>query len=400
MKLPFYFAKRYLFGKKSKNVINYISAISVIVIAIVTMALFVVLSVFNGLEGLIVGMYDSFDPDLKITPSTGKTFVPSSLHCDIHKIPGVISYAEVIEEDVLMKYADKQFIGRIKGVSSNFTDITPITNQLTNGEYLINDTVIDYVIVGQGLAYFLSVGLHNADPIHIYAPSRNAKKITAPEKSYKHSYAYPSAVFQTQQEIDNKYFISSIGFARKLLDYTTEVSALEIKVAPGQVDNVKNTLEKALGSNFNVKDRYEQHEFMYKVLKSEKWGIFLIISFILLVASFNIVGSLTMLIIDKKKDIGILKSMGAENSLIKRIFLYEGWMISILGAFFGLALGLIICWLQINFGLLKLSQEGNFIIDSYPVVIQPLDILWVFLVVIVIGFIAAYIPTRSNIFKK
>jgi len=393
--LPLYIAKRYLFGKKSKNVINYISAISVLVVAIVTMALFVALSVFNGLEGLIISMYDSFDADLKITPTAGKVFVPDSRFEILKKNKGVISYSEVLEEDVLLKYGDKQFIGRMKGVSDSYKKTTQLDENIKYGDYMLRDSAVDYMLVGQGLAYSLSIGLQLVEPVHVYAPSRNAKKIAAPEKSYKHTYAYPVAVFQTQQDVDNKYFITSLSFARDLLGYKGEVSAVELSVDSEQVASVKAQIKGILGPGFDVKDRYEQHDFIYKVLKSEKWGIFLIVSFILLIASFNVVGSLTMLIIDKRKDISILQSMGAESKLIKQIFLFEGWMISFLGAVIGLVIGIVLCWLQMQFGLLKLAASGNFVVESYPVEIKTLDILWVFLVVMVIGFLAAYIPVMQ-----
>ena len=396
MMLPFFIAKRYLFGKKSRNVINYISVISVVVVAIVTMALFVVLSVFNGLQGLVKGMYDTFDPDLKITAIEGKVFVPDSRFSEIKKLKGVVSYSEAVEEDVLLKYTDKQFIGRIKGVSKNFKETTNLDGQIIYGQYLLGDSVVSYGLLGQGLSYYLSIGLQTQEPINVYVPSRLAGVMSSPDKAYKQMSVIPVGIFQTQQEIDSRYMVTSLDFTRKLLDYTNkEVSEIELKVNAENASETKDQIRKLLGDKYSVKDREEQHEFVFKVLKSEKWGVFLIVSFILLIASFNVIGSLTMLIIDKKNDIAVLKSMGAGEKLIKRIFLFEGWMISLLGALIGMALGTLICWLQGRYGLLTFSQSGNFVVDAYPVKMMLTDAVNVILVVSFIGFLAAYIPVRQ-----
>lgn len=395
MYLPLFIAKRYLFGKKSRNVINYISVISVVVVAIVTMALFVALSVFNGLQGLVKGMYDSFDPDLKITAVKGKVFVPDARFEKIKHIQGVISYSEAVEEDVLLKYTDKQFIGRIKGVSETYNATNNLEKHLIFGKYLLGDTIVSYGMVGQGLAYYLSIGLQLIEPIHVYIPSRLAGPMAAPDQAYKQLSVFPVGVFQTQQDIDGRYLVTSIEMVRKMLDYTKEVSGIELKVDEDSRNEIKSQIKEIIGTSYLVKDREEQHEFVFKVLKSEKWGVFMIVSFILLIASFNVVGSLTMLIIDKKKDIGILKSMGANDKLIKRIFLFEGWMISLLGAFIGLLLGVFLCWLQSKYGLLAFSQSGSFVVDAYPVTMLWSDGINVLLVVSVIGFIAAYIPVRQ-----
>lgn len=400
MNLPFFIARRYLFGKKSKTVINYISAISVVVIAVVTMALFVILSLFNGLEALILSMYDTFDPDIKIIPTSGKIFIPGENFDRIKYMKGVISYAEVLEEDVLLKHRDKQFIGRIKGVSSTFNGVSDINANIIYGENKLSDTVINYLMMGQGIAYSLSVGMQLTEPVHFYAPRRTDKKMASPENSYSHSLAYPAAVFETQQDIDSKYVLSSMRFARSLLHFKREISAVELKISKDNAEKTQKNIAKLLGPTFKVKNRLEQHDFVNRVMKSEKWGIFLIVSFIMLIASFNVVGAVTMLIVDKKKDIIILKSMGASELLVKQIFLFEGWLISLLGAVIGLISGLILCWLQIHYGIIKLNSSGSFVIDSYPVHIKSLDILWVFLVVSIIGFIAAYIPVRANFKTK
>ena len=233
------------------------------------------------------------------------------------------------------------------------------------------------------------------EPIQVYVPSRKAKAMSAPDKSYKHASMYPVGIFQTQQDIDSRYVICSLPFARNLLEYTNEVGAVELKVDTTQIDDIKESIKSKLGDAFYIKNKDEQHEFVYKVLRSEKWGIFLIVTFILLIASFNVVGVLTMLIIDKSKDIEIIKSMGASKRILKQIFLFEGWMISLLGALIGLGLGVLLCWLQSHFHLLKFAEDGSFIVDAYPVQMQFTDAINVFLVVAAIGFIAAYIPVRQ-----
>lgn len=395
MQLPFFIARRYLFGKKSRNVINYISAISVVVVAIVTMALFVVLSVFNGLQGLVQDMYNSFDPDIKITPTSGKVFIPNTSFEKIKQIPGVISYTEALEEDVLLKYGNKQFIGRIKGVTDSYSKTTGIDNHIMYGTYNVGTASLPLCIVGQGLSYYLSISINQTEPIIIYAPDRLAGIMSSPDKAYRTASMLPVGIFQTQQDIDARFIITNIDYAKQLLNYSNQISQIELCVDENKIDDIQKQISSILGESFHVKTREQQHEFVFKVLKSEKWGVFLIVSFILLIASFNIVGSLSMLIIDKKKDILILKSMGADTSLIKKIFLFEGWMISILGAIIGLTLGFILCWLQDNYGFLRFAQSGNFIIDAYPVKIMISDILNVLLVVLLIGFIAAYIPVRQ-----
>ena len=395
MQLSFLIARRYLFGKKKRNVINYISAISVVVVAIVTMALFVVLSVFNGLQGLVQNMYDSFDPDIKITPVSGKVFIPNQKFEQIRQLHGVISYCETIEEDVLLKYSDKQFIGRVKGVSATYNKTTGIDNQIIYGIYSIGDTTLPACVMGQGLSYYLSVGLNQTEPISVYAPDRLAGKMAAPDKAYRQASVFPVGIFQTQPEIDNKYLLTNIEYVRRLLNYSKEVSQIELKIDPEKIESIQKKISEILGDQFNVKNREQQHEFVFKVLKSEKWGVFLIVSFILLIASFNIIGSLSMLIIDKKKDISILRSMGANTRLLKRIFLLEGWMISMLGAIIGIFVGIVVCWLQSKFGLLKFDQSGSFIVDSYPVQMLFSDIINVLLIVILIGYLAAFIPVRQ-----
>jgi lipoprotein-releasing system permease protein len=394
---PFFIAKRYFLTKKLRNVINIISLISVIGVTVGTMALVVVLSVFNGFEDLIKSTYNAFDPDIKITPEKGKTFVvdEDQRFQNVKKLAGVEVFCEVLEENALIRYDEKQYIGRVKGVPDNFAALSGVDSMITNGKFALHGENKEMAVMGRGLAYFLSVSLNLVEPLVIYVPKRGQTAMVNPRSAFNRKYIFPSGIFSTQPEYDKQYVIVPLDFARDLLDYKNEATAVEIKVADGySMNEVETRLEEMLGNDYEVKNRYEQHEVFYKVMQSEKWYIFLILTFILIVASFNVIGSLTMLIIDKKEDIVILRSLGSSLKTIRRIFFLEGWMISLIGALAGTGIGLFICWLQETFGLLRLGQSGSFVVDYYPVDIQMLDVLGVFATVLAIGFIAAYYPVR------
>ena len=394
---PFFIAKRYFLTKKLRNVINIISLISVIGVTVGTMALVVVLSVFNGFEDLIKSTYNAFDPDIKITPEKGKTFVvdEDQRFQNVKKLAGVEVFCEVLEENALIRYDEKQYIGRVKGVPDNFAALSGVDSMITNGKFALHGENKEMAVMGRGLAYFLSVSLNLVEPLVIYVPKRGQTAMVNPRSAFNRKYIFPSGIFSTQPEYDKQYVIVPLDFARDLLDYKNEATAVEIKVADGySMNEVETRLEEMLGNDYEVKNRYEQHEVFYKVMQSEKWYIFLILTFILIVASFNVIGSLTMLIIDKKEDIVILRSLGSSLKTIRRIFFLEGWMISLIGALAGTGIGLFICWLQETFGLLRLGQSGSFVVDYYPVDIQMLDVMGVFATVLAIGFIAAYYPVR------
>ena len=361
-----------------------------------TAALIIVLSAFNGLDDLLRSMNDSFDPDLKITPSTGKVFSLNDQRIEtIRKHESIFDIAEVLEENALLKYGDQQYIATIKGVSDNFANISGVDTMLTVGEFILKHNNQSYAIVGQGVAYYLSLNLNYIDPIVIFVPKRNAKITSNPANAFNRNYIFPSAVFGIQQEFDSKYVIVPIDYARKLFSYTNEVSALEIKLKPGyNIDKAQGEIAEILGDDYQLKNRFQQHEAFYKIMKSEKFYIFLILAFIIVIASFNIMGSLTMLIIDKKDDISTFRSLGANLKTIRQIFLTEGWLITIVGAIVGLILGLFICWLQIKFELIRLQGNGSFIIDAYPIKIIWIDFLMIFVTVITIGFVAAWYPVR------
>ncbi len=396
MNLPFYIARRYLLAKKSHNAINIISGISVAGVAVGTMALIAVLSVFNGFDSIIKSLYNSFDPEIKITIAEGKTFDPGAYPLDrVRNHPAVEYYSEVLEENALLRYGDRQHIATVKGVDDRFHLVNGIDSMMVDGQYALWDGQRPKAVVGLGVAYQLAVGLNFLNPINIYIIRRQGNVSMNPDRAINRKYIFPSGIFSIEQEINSKYLLVPLEFARDLLQYDTEVSAIELKLRD-DVDKAlaQKEISEILGEEFNVKNRNQQNELFYRIMKSEKWAIFFILTFILIIASFNIIGSLTMLILDKKGDIDTLDSLGASTPLIKRIFLIEGWMISILGAVIGLILGSLISWLQAEFGLIKLSGSGSFIIDAYPVVFQPLDVVKVFFTVIGIGFLAAWIPVR------
>lgn len=398
MNLPLYIARRYLFGKKSQNAINIISSISVLGVAVGTMALVVVLSVFNGFDKVVKSLFNSFDPDIRITAVEGKTFSPVGNAFDlVRDHTGVIAFSEILEENALLMYGDKQHIATVKGADESFESVTGIDTMIIDGSMKLKDQNRSYAVVGQGVAYHLRIGLSFVDPLFIYTIRRTANvNIANPDESIKRQFIYPSGVFAIEQDFDSRYVIVPIEFMRELLEYSDEVSAIEIKLDPKvNPDKTQSEIIDILGPDFNVKNREEQNALFYQIMRSEKYAIFLILTFILIIASFNIIGSLSMLIIDKKRDIKTLRNMGAGNKLIEKIFLLEGWMISIIGSVTGLIIGTTISWVQDQFGLLKLSGSGTFIIDAYPVDIQIPDLLLVWLTVLLIGFLAARYPVKQ-----
>lgn len=374
-----------------------ISGISATGVAIGTMALIVVLSVFNGLESLFSGLFSSIDPDLKITLNEGKIMDVSSPEFQkVKKNGGIAFFTEVIEENALIKFKDKQMPVVIKGVSDEFRKMNSIDSILFDGKFVLFDGAFERSVPGSGIANTMGLGAHFIDPLYIYAPKRTATiNLIRPESSFNESATFVSGIFSVQQnEYDNKYVFVSLNLARTLFEYSeTEVSSVEIGLKedadPG---SVKAQIAAVLGGKYKVQDRYEQQESYFRIMNIEKWITFLILAFIVLIASFNIIGSLSMLIIDKSADIVILRNLGADQKLIKIIFLAEGWLISIMGAVIGLTLGSGLAFVQEKIGIFKLGP--GFIIENYPSVTQFSDIILVFLTVTLMGFLAAWYPSK------
>ncbi len=396
MNLALFIARRYLFSKKKRNVINIISTIATAGVTFGTMALIVILSVFNGFDNLIKTLFNSFDPDLKITLTEGKTFKADSLIIlKVKEMEGIKYFTEVIEENALFQYDDKQFIGSVKGVSDDFVKMSGIDTMIYDGEFILKKGKEQYAVVGYGVAYYLSIGLSYITPLKIWVPKRQESVTFDVEAAFNKKYLYPAGIFTIQQEYDTKYIIVPIEFTRELLEYKTEVTSIEIAIDKNyNIKDIQQNIQQILGNGFTVKDRYQQHELLFKIMQSEKWAIFLILSFIIMILSFNVVGSLSMLIIDKQKDITILQNLGADDKLISNIFLIEGWLISLIGAVTGLILGYIICWIQIKFQIIQFPSSGTFIVNAYPVHIQLIDFIYVLLTVTAIGFFAAWYPVR------
>jgi lipoprotein-releasing system permease protein len=367
-------------------------------VALGTAALIIVLSVFNGFESVVINLFTVFDPDVKITVAEGKTFHNTEIDADkVCSIPGVIKYTEVVEENALLYYKKQQFLATIKGVDSLYQVNSPINDSLlVTGNMILQEDSLDFAIPGYGIAYFLNLDMKAIDNmISVYIPKRKGSITGLPQESFRSEFIRPTAIFSVQQDFDDKYMLVPLRFARRMLDYTDEVTSIEIRIASdADADLIQEKIDFIVGPKFRVQSRFQQQEVLYKIMKSEKWAVFLILTFILIVASFNVVGSLTMLILDKQKDISILRSMGARDAVIKRIFFFEGLLISLTGAFSGLLLGLLVCFLQQKFGLIKLQGGGSFIISAYPVKLIAIDFIYVFITITLIGAAAAWFPVR------
>lgn len=382
-----------MIAKKSHNVINIISWISVSGIAVGTMALVIVLSAFNGLEELVEKLYASFDPDIKITVVEGKTFSSNDFPKEkIQKLTSVAYYTEAIEDVVLVKYMEKQTVASIKGVQPVFYEMTGLDTMLIEGNLALNNP--QSVVLGYGVADQLSLYLNNmiAEQLSIIIPKKGTKKAFTPADEFTRKFATPTGIFSVSPDFDTKYVLTSLSFAQELLLHQNQISSVELGLKKeANLENTKREIKAILGEKYSVKTRYELNELVFKTNKTEKWITFLILTFILIIASFNIIGSLTMLIIDKKKDVWILRSMGASAKTIRQLFFIEGMLINFLGAFSGMLLGAFFCWLQITFGLLRL--DGG-VVEFYPMKLQALDFLYIFIIVVIIGLLAAWYPVR------
>ena len=401
MNFPFYIARRYLFSKKSTHAINVISAISVVGVAVATMALVVTLSVFNGFHDMVASFFTSFDPQLKIVPVQGKTIAADDpMLAKIKALPQIEVAMETIEDQALAVYKGRQAMVTIKGVEESFSQLTHINEILMgDGQFELKAADMFYGIPGIRLAEQLATGYSYDEPIKIFAPRREGQlNMANPLDGLVEDELYsPGVLFNVKQSrYDKNYILTDIAFARRVFEQQGMLSALELRLKPGSnFESVKSEIKQIVGDNYYVRDRFEQQDDTFKIMKIEKFIAYIFLTFILMVACFNIIGSLSMLIIDKKDDVVTLRNLGASDQQITRIFLFEGRLISALGAILGIIIGLALCWAQQTFGLVKLgSSSGSFIIDSYPVSVHPEDIILIFLTVLIVGFLAVWYPVR------
>ena len=400
MNLPFYIARRYLFSKKSLGAINVISGISVCGVALATLALVCTLSVFNGFHDLIASFFTHFDPDLKVEALRGKVFTPdSSVIASLEEITGVEVVSQTLEDNAMAKYKERQTMVTIKGVDDNFQALTDIEAILYgDSHFKLYDAVADYGVMGQQLMYILGTGIQPYDPIEVYAPRKGARvNMSNPLANFHRQPLYsPGNVFNiNDSRYASSYIIASLDYAHRLFGYTSEVSAIELRLLPdADIAFVKRTVASLMGEGFTVKDRYEQQAETFKVVQIEKFISYLFLCFILMVACFNIISSVSMLILDKRDNADTLRSLGATDGFVARIFIYEGNLIALLGALVGLVLGVLLCLLQQHFGIIGLGGDGQFVVDTYPVRVQWGDIVLVFVSVLVVSALSVWLPIR------
>ena len=404
MRLAPFIAGRYLFAKKSHNVINIISAISAVGMTIGTAALIIILSVYNGFDSLIKSMMGNVEPDLVITPAKGKVFVPQGDTYDwIYDQPSVLNMCCVLEESVFISYDDRQGLARAKGVDWIYEEESPLRNHMADGEFRLHKGDIEQAVIGDILAYRMGISIRFLSPIEIYYPSRTRRiSLSSPESALESVKVYPSGIVSVNEEIDKELMIVPLETMRELLEYDDEVSAVEIRVVEGttqkEVRRLQDEIGKRLGEEFKVKDRYQQNEALYKMMRYEKVATYMILIFVIIIIAFNIFGSLSMLIIEKREDIGTLRSLGAQDNLIRRIFVLEGWMISLAGLAGGLVTGIGLTLLQMHFGFIKMP--GQFLVQAYPVILSWPDVLLTAASIAAIGYIIALLPASASVRPK
>lgn len=401
MKFPFYIGRRYLFSKKSHNAINIISFISVCGIAVATMALVCTLSVFNGFENLVSQMFSVFDPDLKVQPATGKVFDVSDAKVQkAVSLPEVEVAVQTLEENALLKYGEKQSPVLVRGVSDNFRQAVDVSRLLVVGGFDFKQGDLDYAALALGLASRLDARTEYITPIELFSPIRAAKvNLANPSTAFVQRTLFPCGVFtQNDSKLEESLLLVSMDVARDMFRYDEgTVSSLDIKLRKGaDAEQTKHKIQSLLGERYEVKNRFEQQADTFKMVQVEKWVTFFILTFVAIIAIFNVIGSLTMLIIEKERDIATLQSLGASNKVIASVFMIEGWLISLIGATIGIVMGLILCVLQETFGFLKLNAGGAaYLVDAYPVEVRWSDLTVIFFSVILIGFLAVLLPANS-----
>jgi lipoprotein-releasing system permease protein len=381
------------------HAINIISGVSMLGVFIGSAALVVILSIFNGFEKVILNLYSNFTPEIKIEPKQGKTFNPNTAYFNaLHRDTKLFSYTEVLEEKALIRYGTTgQFIGTVMGVSDEFLNNKQLDSTVEKGSFTLKDNGHNYAVIGATVQGKLSVNIHDQlSPLQIYSPRRNASGGADPLSAFEVRYIYPSGIFNIQQDF-NGLIITPIDFMRDLLNEPTNVSHIDLNYKRGiDLESIQSDIKNKIGDKFTVKNRYEQNADLYKTLNYERWFIFMILVFVLIIAIFNIIGSLTMLVIDKQKDIAILTSLGADKRLIQGIFFFEGMMISVIGCIVGMVAGLIFCILQEQFGFIKFGDNLT-AIDAYPVALKFMDFILVFLTVTAIAAIASGISARLSV---
>ena len=396
MNLPFFFAWRYLFAKKSHNVINIISAISAVGMAIGTAALIIVLSIYNGFDSLVKSMLNDFDPDILITPAEGKTFVPEGPAYDwIYGQEIVKNMCCVITENVFVNYDGRQGMVTAKGADWVYEEESPLREHIRSGEFALHRGDVPLAVVGSGIAYRMGVNPRFLSPLELYFPARDRNfSLTNPMASIETVNVWPSGIFAINSEIDDRYIIVPIEVMKELLGYGDEVSGVELRLRDGyrqkDAEKLKAGISERLGPDYKVSDRFEQNKSLYKMMKYEKLSIFTILVFIVIIIASNIFGSLSMLIIEKRQDIGILESMGMKESTVRQVFVLEGWMISLLGLGAGLVTGIGFSLLQQHFGIIKMP--GNFMVQAYPVILSVRDVIITAVSVAAVGWIIARLP--------
>lgn len=404
MNLPLFIAKRYLLAKKSHNLINIITWISIVSISVGAFALIVVLSAFNGLEQVVGSMSNRLTPDVQIAPVKGKTVDLTTFPlAALKELHGVEQVVPTLTEDALFRANDKQHIGQVKGVGLEYEEIDRLGELVYNAdELVISEGAYDYAIPGLGVAWYL--GIETSSPyamMRIYVPKRGNASMMSLESGFNSEVLSVRQVFSTEQEADQKLVLVPFHWLSELLEYKDKASEVELFLAPNaEVRKVKKNVKALVGDGFTVKDQQEQQATLYKVMRSEKWAVYVILTFILILATFNVVGSLSMLMIEKRKDTGILKSMGADNRLIRKLFMNEGLLISVAGGVIGLLLGIVVVLLQQQFGFVKFGTGGNYVVDAYPVLLKGKDVFLILATILMVGFVSAFLTVRRAMRKE
>ena len=395
MNISYFIAKRYFFRKSQNNFVHFISLVSFFGVMVGSAALILVLSVFNGFEDLVLNMYNSFDPHIKIQTTQGKVFEREPIEKKLATYDQIEENIFVLEEKVLLNYNDKEFIAIAKGVSDNYEKAIHFDSLIVEGRGLSSSDMDNVAVMGSGIAYYLSMGLGSVfENIQLYIPKREEKTLLNIQKAFEQHNIVPVGIFNIQNEIDSEYFITPLSFLQKISNRENRISSVEIKLKdPKEMYDLQQLLKNSLGNNYLIQNRFEQQQFLYKILNSEKLAVFIIFLFIILIATFNIIGSLTMLILDKRKDIFTLKSLGLNKIQIQKIFFKKNMFTILFGVLIGLLMGLSIAFAQQNFGLISLG-DGNFVVDSFPVSIRFSDVILVFSTVFIIGVFSSWIPAK------